>query len=166
MNQEKSSKNTTKYTGFNRHLKSDALEMMKTRLRDGSFREVLDDWKWIFGYSKKHKWAIVTYTVLGILSSTFSLSAAVLTKYMIDIIVNRKVNELWILALMMISSSIFSLFFSSFVSRLSAKISIHVNNDIQADIFAKIMDADAALIMYIFSFTELSLQIIRSTESQ
>ena len=142
MSKQTNFENKTKYTGVNRHLKSDAAQMLLDRMGDGSMGEFFEDWKWILSYSKKHKWAIVIYTILGILSATFSLSAAVVTKYMIDIIVNRKVDQLWLLALMMIFSSVFSLLFSSLVSRLSAKITIHVNNDIQADIFGKIMDAE------------------------
>ena len=134
-------KNKT-YTGFNRILKSAALQTLFDRTENGSIKEFIDDWKWIFGYSKKYKWAIALYTVVGILSSTFGLSASVLTKYMIDIIVNRKINQVWLLAFLMIFSTIFSVVFSSIVSRLSAKISIYVNNDIQANIFDKIMDAE------------------------
>ena len=134
-------KNKT-YTGFNRILKSTALQTLFDRAEDGSIKEFIDDWKWIFGYSKKYKWAIALYTVVGILSSTFGLGASVLTKYMIDIIVNRKINQVWLLAFLMIFSTIFSVIFSSIVSRLSAKISIYVNNDIQANIFEKIMDAE------------------------
>ena len=134
-------KNKT-YTGFNRILKSTALQTLFDRAEDGSIKEFIDDWKWIFGYSKRYKWAIALYTVVGILSSTFGLGASVLTKYMIDIIVNRRINQVWLLAFLMIFSTIFSVVFSSIVSRLSAKISIYVNNDIQANIFDKIMDAE------------------------
>lgn len=142
MKKTEDTNNKTTYTGMNRLLKSHAIQMMKNRFADGSIREFVDDWKWIFGYSKKYKWAIVIYIVMGILSSTFGIGASVLTKYMIDIIVNRKVSQLWLLAFLMIFSTIFSLVFSGVVNRLSTKISIYVNNDIQADIFQKVMDAE------------------------
>ena len=142
MEKTKGNQEKTTYTGINRLLKSKAIQALLNRFADGSIREFTDDWKWIFTYSRKYKWAIVLYTVMGISSSTLGLGAAVLTKYMIDIIVNRKVNQLWLLALLMIFSTIFSLVFKSVVNRLSAKISIYVNNDIQADIFRKIMDAE------------------------
>ena len=134
--------NKQTYTGFNRILKSDAIQAFLNRKTDGSIRDFLNDWKWIFEYSKKYKWAILIYTVLGILSSTLGLGSAVVTKYIIDIIVNRNISQLWLLVFIMIFSSIFSIVFSSIYSRLLAKISIFVNNDIQADIFEKIMDAE------------------------
>ena len=134
-------KQEQQYTGINRIFKSDAVQTLVDRFGGGSAKEFLEDWKWIFGYSKKYKWAIIFYTIIGILSSTFGLGAAVLTKYMIDVIVNKKVDQLWIMALLMIGSTLVSLVFSAMVSRMSTKISIQVNNDIQADIFGKLMDA-------------------------
>ena len=142
MKKTQDTKNKITYTGINRLIRSHAIQMMLNRFSDGSIREFADDWKWIFGYSKKYKWAIAIYTVVGILSSTLGIGISVLTKYMIDIIVNRKVSQLWLLAFLMIFTTVFSLVFSSVVYRLSTKISIYVNNDIQADIFGKIMDAE------------------------
>lgn len=130
------------FTGLNRLLKSKAVQYLINQLDDGTFGEFFDDWRWIFGYSKKYKWVILFYMLLGILSSTLGLGASVASKYMIDIIINKKIGNLGMLALIMVSSTLFSLVFSSIVSRLSLKISIYVNNDIQADIFSKIIDAE------------------------
>lgn len=132
--------NKKEYTNFNRILKSDAVQTFLNWKEKRTIREVLDDWKWIFLFSKKYQWAIVFYVVLGVASSTLSLGASVLTKDMIDIILNRKVDQLWILAFLMIFSTLFGVLFSAVVSRLSAKISIYVNNDIQETIFEKILD--------------------------
>lgn len=139
---QKMNKTMSKYTGINRLLKSEAIQSVLDRLENGSIGEFVEDWRWIFGYSRKYKWIIIVYTMLGILSSTLGLGTAVLTKYMIDIVVNRKVDQVWVLAFLIIFGSVFRLVFSSVVSRLSTKISIYVNNDIQADIFEKIMDSD------------------------
>ena len=131
-----------RYTRFNKILKSQFVQTLLDKLDDGTFATVLDDWKWIFSYSKKYKKAIIFYTLLGIFSSTLSLGSSVVSKYMVDIIVGKELSKLWILAFLMIFSTVFSLVFSSLVSRISTKISIFVNNDIQADIFRKIIDAN------------------------
>lgn len=130
------------YTGVNRLLQSQFVQALADKLRDGSFGTFLDDWKWIFSYSRRYKKAIIFYTIMGILSSTLSLGSSVVSKYMIDIIMGRELKKLWLLAVMMVSSTLFSLLFSSIVSRISARISIHVNNDIQAEIFGRIVSAD------------------------
>lgn len=132
----------SKYSGLNKLFRSSTFQRIWSMFADGTFTEFFDDWKWIFSYSKKYKFAIVFYLILGILSSSLGLVSSVVSKYLIDIIVGKQTDRLWILAILMISSTLFSLVFSSLVSRLSAKISIYVNNDIQADIFGKIMDAE------------------------
>ena len=48
----------------------ESVRELRRRVKDGTFREILDDWKWIFSYSRRYKWAIVFYTVLGIVSTT------------------------------------------------------------------------------------------------
>lgn len=133
---------TMKFTGINRILQSVTVQTLLNRLDDGTFASFVEDWKWIFSYSMKYKWSMVWYLLMGVASSTLSLGSSVVSKYLIDIIVGRKLDQLWLLILLMVFSTVFSLLFSSLVSRISAKISIYVNNDIQADIFKKIISAE------------------------
>ena len=130
-----------KYTGLNRFLKSESLQQLLNKIDDGTFSTFIDDWKWIFSYSKRYKKVIAFYLILGILSSTLGLVSSVVSKHLIDIIVGKKLDQLWVLVFMMIFSTVFSLVFSSVIGRLSLKISIDVGNDIQADIFSQIIDA-------------------------
>ena len=55
MSKQTNFENKTKYTGVNRHLKSDAAQMLLDRMGDGSMGDFFEDWKWILSYSKKHK---------------------------------------------------------------------------------------------------------------
>lgn len=110
--------------------------------RDGTFTEILDDWKWIFTYSARYKGAIVFYVLLGIVSTTLGLVSSVASKYLIDIITGYKTEKFALLMIIMIGSTIFSLVISSFLSRITMRLSIDINNAIQADIFDKIIDSD------------------------
>ena len=130
------------FTGFNRILKSEFLQNLRDRAKAGTIREFLDDWKWIFSYSRKYGKAIMFYMTIGILGSGLGIGSSVVSKYLIDIIVGKKLTQLWLLILLMGFTTIFSILFSSLVSRFSAKISIFVHNDIQADIFKRIISAD------------------------
>ena len=119
-----------------------SLNELCQRWKDGTFGEILDDWKWIFSYSAKYKGAILFYLILGISSSTLGLVGSVASKYLIDIITGYKVEKLSLLIGITLGSALFSLIFSNVIGRISLKLSININNDIQADIFDKIMDAD------------------------
>ena len=119
-----------------------SLHILKSRWKEGTFGEILDDWRWIFSYSKRYKAAIVFYTLLGVFSTTFGLVASVASKYVIDIITGSETSKLGAMIAVMLGSALFSLAFSNIINRISTKLSIDINNDIQADIFDQIIDVD------------------------
>lgn len=121
---------------------SKSLSTLIQRWREGTFGEILEDWGWIFSYSKKYKGAIAFYTILGVVSSSLGLVSSIAGKYLIDIVTGRQTDRLWLLIAIMIGSAVFSMTFSNVISRISARLSININKDIQADIFDKIIDAD------------------------
>lgn len=125
-----------------RSLSFESLDILLAKWKDGTFGEIIDDWKWILSYSKKYKGAIVFYTLLGIFSTSMGLVSSVASKYMIDIITGYQTSKLLTMIVIMLGSAAFSLLFSNLISRISTKLSIDINNDIQADIFDKIIDAD------------------------
>lgn len=120
----------------------ESLNILIKRWRDGTFSEIIDDWKWIFTYSARYKGVIVFYTILGIISTTLGLVSSVISKQLIDIITGYKTEQLPFLIAMILGSTVLSLVANSILSRVSVKLSIDINNDIQADIFDKIIDAD------------------------
>lgn len=125
-----------------KRLSFESLDILISRWKDGTFSEIIDDWKWIFSYSARYKGAIVFYVFLGILSTSLGLVSSVASKYMIDIITGYKTSKLAVMIVIMVGSALFSLVFDNVISRVSTKLSIYINNDIQADIFDKIVDAD------------------------
>ncbi len=131
-----------KFTGINRVLKIGSLQVLLDKWHDGTFRDFFDDWKWIFSFSKRYKGIIVFYTFLGLIGSTLSLGASWISKTLINIIVEKQTERLWVLAAATIASLVFSLVVGSILKRIGLKISIYVNNDIQGEIFGKIIDAD------------------------
>ena len=62
----------------------ESLRILSERWKNGTFSEIIDDWKWIFGYSARYKGAIVFYTILGILSTSLGLVGSVAGKYLSD----------------------------------------------------------------------------------
>ena len=118
------------------------LHTLRQRWKDGTFSEILDDWRWIFTYSRRYKGAIVFYTLLGIFTTVFGLVASIAGKYAIDIITGYEKSKLGIVIAIMLGSALISLVFSSLISRISTRLSIDINNDIQADIFDQIIDVD------------------------
>lgn len=129
-------------TGNNQSRKSGRLQAILRKRYDGTFKDFFEDWKWIFSFSKQYKEVIVFYTLLGIIGSSLSLGASWLSKTIINIIVEKKTEDLLFLIVVAVFSTVFSLVVESLLSRIGLKISIHVNNSIQSDIFSKIIDAE------------------------
>ncbi|MBQ6256323.1 MAG: ABC transporter ATP-binding protein, partial [Clostridia bacterium] len=130
-----------KYTGLNRFFQSDAIQAIMKHMTDGTLSEFIGDWKWIFSFTKKYRWIVVLYTVMGIVSSTMSLGSAYVGRILINIVVGQRREQLWVLICAMLGMTLFSLALSSVSSRIFTRISIYVNNDIQGEIFDRIMDA-------------------------
>lgn len=101
-----------RYTGINRIFQSDAVQVMLDKWSDGTFKEFIGDWKWIFGFSKKYRWIVVFYTLIGIIGSTLSLGSAYVSRILINIIVDRQTDKLWILAASMVGMLVLSLVLS------------------------------------------------------
>ncbi|MDO4983647.1 MAG: ABC transporter ATP-binding protein [Eubacteriales bacterium] len=142
MDERNGASSPTKYTGINKLLKMAWLQTLIDKWYDGTFTDFLDDWKWIFSFSKKYKGIIAFYTFLGIFGSTLSLGAAWVSRILINIVVGKEIDKLWLLILIMVGSTIFSLVVGNVLGRVGLKISIRVNNDIQSEIFNKIIDAE------------------------
>ena len=70
----------------NRSTSFESLDLLIMKWKDGTFREIIDDWKWIFTYSMKYKGAIAFYLILGIFSTSLGLVGSIAGKYLIDII--------------------------------------------------------------------------------
>ena len=102
---------------------------------------MLDDWKWIFSYSGHFKILIIIYTILGLSSSTLGLVSAVAGKFLVDVIIGHKADQLWLAALVMIGSALVSLFFSNLNMWISEKLGIEMKNAVRADAFDAVMDA-------------------------
>ena len=119
----------------------ETLKKLIASLKDGSIKEMIAEWKWILGYSRRYKKAIAFYMFLGIFSTVFGLISAVASQKLIDIVTGKQTDRLLVMAVVMVAMALFSLIFNSVISRVSLKISIDIQNDIQADIFEKIEDA-------------------------
>ena len=84
----------------------ESLEILVKKWMDGSLTEIIDDWKWIFTYSRKHKWAIVFYTIMGLVSTTLGIISSLMSKYMLDVVTGYQTDKLWVLITVSLTSTV------------------------------------------------------------
>lgn len=116
--------------------------MIIEKIKDGSIKEMWEEFKWMFSYGKKYKKEIVFYTFLGVFSTIMTLVSSVASKELINIVTGKQESRALGMAVLMVSMSLFSLLFNQVMSRITLKINIRIQNEIQADIFDKIIQVN------------------------
>ena len=122
-------------------LKSESLRILISKWKDGTFREILDDWKWILTYSIRFKGSIAVFTLLGILSSTLGLASSVAGKFLVDVVVGHQADKLWLAAVVMTATALAGMLLSGFSKRLSTKVGVNITNVIRKDVYDHVMNA-------------------------
>ena len=117
----------------------ESFKIIIRKIKDGSINEMWNEFKWMMSYAKNYKKEIVFYIFLGIFSTIMTLVSSIASKELIDVVTGHEVSKAPLMAIIMISMSLFSLFFGSIMSRITIQINIRIQNDIQADIFDKII---------------------------
>lgn len=117
----------------------ESIKIIIGKIKDGSIKEMWEEFKWMMSYAKNYKKEIIFYIFLGMFSTVMTLASSVASKELIDVVTGHNVAKAPLMAVVMISMALFSLFFSSIMSRITIKINIRIQNDIQADIFDKII---------------------------
>ena len=117
----------------------ESIKMILQKFKDGSIKQMWDEFKWMFSYGKNYKKEIIFYTFLGIFSTIMTLISSIASKELINIVTGIQKNRAVEMAVLMVSMSLFSLLFGQIMSRITLKINIRIQNEIQADIFDKII---------------------------
>ena len=120
----------------------ESIRLLIEKIKDGSIREMWEEFKWMFSYGKQYKKEIIFYTLLGMFSTVMSLVSSVASKELINIVTGIQTNRALEMAVLMVSMALFSLFFNQIMSRITMKISIRIQNEIQADIFDQIIEVN------------------------
>ena len=75
-------------------------------------------------YSARYKWAVFFYTLCGVASTSMGLVSSVAGKYLIDQITGFQGEQIGLLLLLLVGSSIFSIFLGNIISRITANVTI------------------------------------------
>lgn len=121
---------------------SESLAAIHKKIKNGTMKEVLKDWKWIFSFTLKHKGSIILYTLFGVFASLLALASGVCGKYLIDAIVAFDLSRLLMFIAILLATAAVSIVFKSLAQRFSAKLSISMQNDVQSKVFEKLITSD------------------------
>ena len=121
---------------------SQAVRMLRQRAKDGTLKEVLLDWLWIWSFSRGRWVSVTLYTLFGIGSSLLGVASAVISKYLIDCIVSRDTPRLLPLAGLTVLAAAIAMGLRMLTTRFSAKLNIAMHNDVQAKVFHDLLHSE------------------------
>lgn len=102
----------------------------------------LSDFKWLFPYVKKHIWAIILYTLLGMTGTVVGLMSGLVSKDMVDIITGHKTGALIVTFLSMIGIQVIIISINSLSGYVNTLITTKVDLNVKAETYDKILSSD------------------------
>jgi ABC-type bacteriocin/lantibiotic exporter with double-glycine peptidase domain len=113
-----------------------------SQLKKGRLKTMWAQTAWIYSYARKYWWAILFYTLLGMSGTFLSIGSGVLSKNLLDMIINKDATGLVRTFATFIGISGVNILIGQVSAFASNWLSVKVNNEIKADIFDNILATD------------------------
>ena len=117
----------------------DKFRFILGRIREGRIQEMIIQTKWIYQYARKHWFAMIFYTVLGMAGTVIALITSMVSKDLIDIITGHETGKIVQTFAFMICLNIVTTIVGQISNYASSWISMKVDAEIKSDIFSKIL---------------------------
>ena len=85
----------------------ESIKILFSKLKDGTIKEMWEEWLWILHYAKKYKLEIVFYIVFGMSGTVLGLISSIASKNLIDVVTGYKTSSIFLVSTVMISMALF-----------------------------------------------------------
>lgn len=109
------------------------------KIRGGYLKEMYREIVWLYRYIRKYRLSVLFYMMTGIAGTIMSLGGSVLSKHLIDGVMDRQTEKLLPLAGMMAAFAFGNIAAAAAISRISVKISMNVQNEMRSELYDKIL---------------------------
>lgn len=115
---------------------------VKDKLKEGFFRDMWKEAKWMFKYIRRYRFAVYIHILLGVIATVMSLLSSVAMKQMIDVVTGYNAHGLWNSVIFMGCMLLGSVVFQACATRIAAVINIRIQNGIQAEVYDRMLRTD------------------------
>lgn len=115
---------------------------LKTKIREGYFKEMWRETKWLFKYFRRYRTAVIIHILLGVAGTAMSLLSSLAMKTLIDVVTGFETGGIVSAAAWMIGLMLGSVFMNAAASRIAAVINVRVQNGIQAEVYDRMLRTD------------------------
>ena len=112
------------------------------KIREGFFKEVCQELKFIYQLSNAYKKGIILYTALALFTACITLVISVQLKDFVDLLLNKDFKGVIAVAAIYISIGLVNLIIAMLSQRLSAIISNRMRKDLSVRAYKKILTAE------------------------
>ncbi len=113
--------------------------MDKTKNFRQILKNMLFEWKWLFGFIIRYKWTLLLYVALGVVGTAMSLGTAVSGKYLIDSVISRDKEVLLGAVAFLLGFSVLQILFQALSSWVTAVVSSKAHNEIRSEIYSHVL---------------------------
>lgn len=118
------------------------LKFYLKRVKEGRLKDMWRQTVWIYAYARRYWFAMIFYTLLGLVGTLVSLGAGFVSRDMVNIVTGRRTGALLQTFALMIGLNVGSSILGQISNYASNWISMKVDAEIKSDIFAKILETD------------------------
>ncbi|MBQ3357116.1 MAG: ABC transporter ATP-binding protein [Clostridia bacterium] len=112
------------------------------KLNRGVLHDVWCETRWIYRHTRAYRKSILLFILIGLLTTLLSMVSAVLTKRLINSIIEQHGWHVLHNGILVVLFALFNIVFGAISSRYSAKINLRVSNDLRAEVFGVFMNTD------------------------
>ncbi len=117
------------------------------RVRDGTLKEIGRETRWIYYHTRAYRKAVLTYVLLGLLSTGLGMVSALASKELVNSIVLLGAEgyggkRIAVVGFAVVFLAALGILLNAFISRYSARINLRVSNELRAEVFDTFLRTD------------------------
>ena len=106
------------------------------------FRSIKREGLWLLRYAAKYRWQILLYMTIGVVSVAIGLGTSVLSKFLIDAVVNHDAATMVKSGTIVICVGLSQILVNAAINRVSSIVGTKINNEVRSNIYEHIVLSD------------------------
>ena len=115
---------------------------LRQKIKSRSLKELFREYAWLGRYTLQYKGAVLWYVIAGILATAFSLGGSVLSKVIIDAVIDADSGGIPMVLAFYVLMQLSQIGLRALSGRINAVVSLRVNQQITAQVYDKLLSTD------------------------
>ena len=117
-------------------------EKIITKIKDGTFREMWQEIKWMWTYIRRYRLAVFIHIAIGVIATAMSLLSSLAMRRLIDVVTGFQSGQIIGVFVTLGCLLLGSIIMNAAATRIAAVVNIRVLNGIQAEVYDRMLRTD------------------------